>query len=139
MGGAFNPPKKREGDMELNNGEIWMAKPALDKLMQLDLPWKTSLAMSKLSMKLNTEYLPIEQTRLGLVKKYGKVDKGNPEMMRVDASNGNYPKYMEAFVELMNTEVKVDIEKVMSPESMDEAIEIKPNTLMVLEKFVGVS
>ncbi len=125
--------------MKLTNGEIWVAKPQLDKLVEYDMPWETSLAMSRLALKVNAEYAPIEQTRLGLIRKYGKPDKDNPNMTSVDKESKDYNKYMEEFAELMNKEVTVDAKKVELPADMDGALAVKPVILMALEKFLGAS
>lgn len=84
---------------------------------------------------------------MGLVKKYGEADKDNPKQINVDPESENFPKFAEELGELFAQEVEVIFDKVKLPENvaatcdkcghnMDKMLEIEPNILMALEKFV---
>ncbi len=126
--------------MKLTNGEVWMAKPQLDKLVELELPLKTSLELFKLSKKINEEFIPINQTNQGLIKKHGTVDKDNPKTIGIKPGDANWSDYMEEFAELMSLEIEVDVEKVevKLPEPK-EGETIKAKAFIILGNLVGVS
>ena len=134
--------------MKLNNGEIFNAWEALNKLTPegTKFPVRVSMAIVKLRTKLSEPYKEIEEVRNGLIKTYGKEEGGQT---RVDPEYEGFPKFVEEFNELMAQEVEVVIEKVKLPEkvattcdkckhNMDKMLEIEPSVLMALEKFVEV-
>ena len=134
--------------MELNNGEIFMAREPLGKLLSEKFPVKVSYGLAKLANKLNNQLKVIDDTRNSLVAKHGKHDAAG--QVSVDLKSESYGKFMEELTELFNVTVELDIEKVMLPEkvaatcdkcshNMDRPLEIEPNALMQLDKFVGVS
>ena len=102
-----------------------------------------------INTKLNEQLKVIDEVRNGLIKTYGKPDKDNPQQISVPQDSKDYGKFLEEFVELMNQEVEVVIEKVKLPEkvaatcdschlNMDKSLEIEPSTLMALDKFIEV-
>lgn len=134
--------------MKLNNGEIFNAWDALNKLTPegTKFPVMVSMGIVKLRTKLSDPYKEIEEVRNGLIKTYGKEEGGQT---RVDPEYEGFPKFVEEFNELMAQEVEVVIEKVKLPEkvattcdkckhNMDKMLEIEPSVLMALEKFVEV-
>lgn len=120
--------------MKLTNGEIFSAKVPLQQLTANKFPVKTSLALVKLTQKLNEFLVPIEQVREGLIKTYGKPIPENPQQTKVEPGDENWDKFIEEFKELMSQEVEVVIEKVELPDTL----EIEPAILAALEKFVKV-
>ena len=125
--------------MELINGEIFNAREPLGKLMEQKFPVKTAYGLAKMANKLNEQFNIIEQVRNGLIKTYGEADKNNPQQISVKQDGENFQKFVEEITELMNQEVEVVIEKVKLPEMVDgKPLEIEPNILMALEKFVEV-
>ena len=134
--------------MKLNNGEIYNAWDALNKLTPegTKFPVMVSMGIVKLRTKLSDPYKEIEEVRNGLIKTYGKEEGGQT---RVDPEYEGYPKFIEEFNELMAQEVELVIDKVKLPEkvaatcdkcshNMDKMLEIEPSVLMALEKFVEV-
>ena len=133
--------------MKLNNGDIFSAQEPLRKLIEQKFPVMVSYKLSKLVMKLNEQFKVVEEVRMGLIKKYGEADeKGNSQ---VKPEGENWAKFVEEFNELMAQEVEVVIEKVKLPEkvsstcdkcnhNMDKSLEIEPNILIALDKFVEV-
>ena len=125
--------------MKLLNGEIFNAREPLQKLLGKELPVKIAYSLAKMANKLNEEFKTIEAVRNGLVKKYGEADKDNPQQIRVDPEGDKYPKFVDELTELMNQEVEVVVEKVTLPSEVDgKSIQIEPNVLIALEKFVEV-
>jgi len=61
-----------------------------------DIPVKYGIEIARLGRKLNELIFPIEQTRNGLLKKYGKQEGQN---ISIKPEDENFEKYMEEFVE----------------------------------------
>jgi len=120
--------------MKLTNGEIFSAKVPLQQLTANKFPVKTSLALVRLSQKLNEFLVPIEQVREGLIKTYGKPNPENPHQASVKPDDENWDKFVAEFTELMAQEVEVVFEAVELPDTL----EIEPAILMALEKFIKV-
>ena len=121
--------------MKLTNGEIFNAKVPLQQLVANKFPVKTSLALVKLTQKLNEHLVPVEQVRDGLIKTYGKPDPERPQQIRVNPEDENWAKFVAEFGELMSQKVEVVFQKVTLPETL----EIEPTILMALEKFIEVA
>ncbi len=135
--------------MKLNNGEIFMAREPLQKLMEQKFPVMVSYKLAKMVSKLNEQQKVIDEVRNGLIKTYGKPDKDNPQQISVPQGGKDFPKFMEEFGQLMEQEIEIVFDKVKLPEkvaatcdkcshNMDKALEIEPNVLMALDKFVEV-
>ena len=137
--------------MKLQNGEIFMAWDALNKLTPegTKFPVKVSMAIVHLRTKLETPYREIEEVRNGLIKTYGTPDKENSQNISVKPNCEGFDKFAEEIRELMEQEVEVTFEKVKLPEkvastcdkcshNMDRMLEVEPNVLMALEQFVEI-
>ena len=135
--------------MKLNNGDIFTAREPLAKLMEQKFPVMVSYKLAKMTSKLNEQLKVIDEVRNGLSKTYGKADKDNPQQISVPQDSRGFSKFMEEFGTLMNEEVEVVFDKVKLPEkvaatcdkcshNMDKSLEIEPNVLMALDKFVEV-
>ncbi len=133
--------------MKLTNGDIWVVQEPLKKILEQKFPVMVSYKLAQLVSKLNEPFKIIQEVRVGLVKKYGKVNKkGETE---VKEGSEDWEKFVTEFNELMNQEVEVDIQKVKLPEkvattcdkcshNMDKPLEIEPSILMALAPFVEV-
>ena len=130
--------------MKLLNGEIFTASRPLSKLVDKDFPVKVSIALRQLVTKLGESLKVIEDVRSGLVRKHGKGEGGNIEIITPDDPKGrpvskSYPKFVAEFNELMTTEVEVDIEIVKVPAETDgKPLQMSVNDLVALEKFIKV-
>ena len=139
--------------MNLNNGEIFMSREPLAKLMEQKFPVRVSYNLAKMAGKLNEQLKVIDEVRNGLIRTYGKTDKDNPQQLSVDPKGKDYPKFLEEFNELMNKEEEIDFGKTEVPvklpekvagtcdschHNMDRMLEIEPSTLMALDKFIEV-
>ena len=135
--------------MKVKNQIIYLSGNAIQRLGEIKLPVKTSLAVAKLSLKLMEAQKPIEQVRKNIVMEYlplKKDDKG------VDIPLTEIQqKELEAKVnELMEEETELDWkDKIKLPEmvsstcdkchhNMDKPLEIESNILAVLEPFLEV-
>ena len=103
--------------MKLNNQEIWLAYPNLEKLAGMALPVKASLPIAVIVSKLRTPYMVIDSERQKLVRKYGKVDT-KTKQVTVSYDNENAGEFAREFGELLIREWPEDFtfEKVKLPE-----------------------
>ena len=135
--------------MKLTNGEIFVAREPLAKLMEQRFPVMVSYKLAKLASALNDQLKVIDETRNKLIKDYGTPDKDNTQQISVRPDSDGFAKFAEEFAELMATEVELDIAKVKLPEkvaatcdachhNMDKMLEIEPGTLLLLDKFIEV-
>ena len=135
--------------MKLTNREIFGARESLVRLMGERFPVKVSYGLAKLAGNLNPQLQVIEDVRLGLVKTYGEADQDNPNQTKVDPAGENYPKFLDELNELLDQEVEIACEKVKLPEkvvstcekckhSVEKLLEVEPNILLALDKFVEV-
>jgi len=133
--------------LKLSNGDVFLSREPLQKLMGEKFPVKTAYGLAKLSNKLNEQLKVIDEVRNGLIKKYGETDgKGN---LQVKQESPNWIKFVEEFKELMAQEVEIVFEKVKLPENvaatcdkcshnMDRRYEVEASILMSLDKFVEI-
>ena len=135
--------------MKVKNHIIYLAGNTIQRLGEVKLPVRTSLAVAKLTIKLVDAQKPIEQVRKDIVKEYlplKKDDKGvNIPLTEIQQ------KELEAKVnELMEEETDLDQkDKIKLPEmvsstcdkchhNMDKPLEIESHILAVLEPFLEV-
>ena len=124
--------------MELLNGEIFVAKTALEQLFEIDLPVRTSMDLAKLIGKVTEAWNAIEKVRTGLVTKYGSED---PEtrQKRVAQDSEEFTKFIEEYNELMEQKTELVFDIVRLPQNVDgKPLVIKPALLVNLLKFVEV-
>jgi len=118
--------------MKLQNGDIFMVREPLQKLIEQKFPVMVSYKLAKLVAKLNEQFKVIEDVRMGLIRRYGKADeKGNAQVKPEDE---NWPKFLDEFNELLEQEVEIVFDKVKLPNDF----EIEPSVLIPLEKFIEV-
>ncbi len=133
--------------MKVLNGEIFVAIKPLEELLKQKLPVKVSYGLAKLAIKINTELKAIEEVRIGLVKKYGTT--GKDDEINIKPGDLNWVAFAKEFDELMSTESEIVFEKVKIPEkitgvcdkcghNLDVCLQIEPNTLISLQKFIDV-
>ncbi|KKN62200.1 hypothetical protein LCGC14_0514790 [marine sediment metagenome] len=135
--------------LKLTNGQIYQAKEPLQSLMEIKLPVRASYNVAKLAIKLNDKLRAIEETKNGLIKKYGKPGKDKPGQIEVHPDSEGFMPFVTEMNELMLVEEEVVFTKIQLPESvtstcdkcshnMDRPLEIEPSILMALEKFIEV-
>jgi len=133
--------------MKVTNRDIFEGRNAIQELLRIKLPVRTSLHVAKLSRKFNEVLKDIDVVRRNLIDTYGtKSERGGKE---IKADNENFPKFMQEFDELLELEVDITATKVKLPEmisatcdachhNMDRPLEIEPWILASLDKFVEV-
>lgn len=125
--------------MKLNNGEIFMAREPLQKLMGEKFPVKVSYNLARLTSKLNEQLRVIEEVRNGLIQTHGEASKDNPQQIAISPDSKNFPKFAQELAELFNQEVEVVFDKVKLPEEVDgKPLQLEPSVFMALEKFIEV-
>ncbi len=132
--------------MKLSNREILEAKAAIDGLLQMKLPVKTSWGLAKMGGKLYAIAVCIDAVKQGLFTTYQiYVEKGEKDNVtvvksRADAADDSVTKFMGELNTLLALEVEVDLDgKVALPlEVDDKPLEIEGSLLMPLEKLITV-
>lgn len=125
--------------MKLANGDIFNAREPLQKLMEEKLPVKIAYGLAKLGSTLNGQFQIIEQVRNGLIQTYGAEDPENPQQWKVEPGSEKGKKFIKEMDELFVQEVEVPIVMVALPEMVDGvALQVEPQVLMALEKFITV-
>jgi len=121
--------------MQVSNGDIWQAQPALGELLKEKLPVKTAYWLAKLGRKLGERYRDISQVHDKIIQQYGEPnDKGNIE---VKPDSPHRAECIAAITELMETEEDFPIDKITLPS--DNGLCVSAATLLVLEPFVEVA
>jgi len=134
--------------MKLTNGEIFQAWVPLQRISEISLPVRVSLAVAKLSNKLKDSFNTIESVRNSLIRKYGELDP-KTNMIAISPESANIGKFADELKELFDQEEEVAFGKIKLPEvvastcdkckhNMDKPLEIEPQLLIPLEKFVEV-
>jgi len=133
--------------MKVANKEIYNCKTALEELVKVKLPVKTSLQAAKFANKVSEKLKAIDEVRLGLIKTYGeKNDKGQ---ISVSPESPKWEQFAKEFNELMEIEEEFVFEKIKIPEkvtgtcdackhNMDVTLQIEPSVLMALERFIEI-
>ena len=116
--------------MNITNGEIILAREALQKLIELRIPAMLAFKLAKLTNRVNVLYQDIELTRVSLVRQYGAEKEGNFSVD--DASKGDKTKFWEDYVSVLNKEVEIDTEVINLPDDL----EVESSVLMPLVKFM---
>ncbi len=134
--------------MKVTNGEIMSCKGALEELVKVKLPVRSSLQTAKFANKVSSKLKAIEEVKNGLIKTYGeKNDKGQTS---VTPESPKWESFVKEFNELMDIEEEFVFEKIRLPEkvagtcdsckhNMDVTLQIEPSILMALEKFVEIT
>jgi len=120
--------------MKLTNAEIFNAKGAFTKLLNVKLPIKVNYELMQTVTKLNDQWTIIEGLRSKLVQEYGKEDEKRKGIFQVTPDCPKYANFMADFGELMMQEVELDIKVVKIPDTL----EIEATVLMPLQKFVTI-
>lgn len=119
--------------MKVTNGDLFICKEPMERLREReDIPVKHGIEIARLGRKLNEYIFPIEQTRDGLLKKYGKQE---GQKLSIEPEDEGWEKFMKEFVELMN----MDAGEVVLPKAkIPSNINIPTKDLEALEPFIEV-
>lgn len=132
--------------MRVKNGELYLAREPLRKLIEQKFPVKVAWGLAKLANKLNDNLRPVDETRNGLIKKYGTQE---GSQYHISPGDEAWEAFSREHEELMAQEVEMVFDKVRIPEkvagacdkcshNMDICLTIEPNVLMALEQFIEV-
>jgi len=113
--------------MKLKIREILEARPVLEKITNFSLPVKTSYNIMRNMRKIEQEIKPFEQSRLQLVRKYGKPD----ETGKITVTEDNMQKFYEDMASLLEEDVDIDIRTI----KIDQLGEVKltPNEIQFID------
>lgn len=134
-------------NLKIKNQVIFLSGNAIQRLGEIKLPVKTSLAVARLALKLTDAVKPIEKVRKDIVKEYLPLKKGddNKEIPLTPEQQSELEKKVN---ELMEEETDLgEISKIKLPElvsstcdkchhNMDKPLEIESNILAILEPFI---
>ena len=131
--------------MKLTNGEIFIAKEPLQKLLAEKPPFAVSYGLAMLASKLDSQLGVIEKVRVGLFQTYGTPNPENPRQLRrppqmIEDDNKNMvenpqaTKFVSEYNELMSKEIEIVIDIVEIPSTVE--LNIEPNVLLALLKFI---
>src|SRR5262249_22232382 len=99
--------------MKFTLGQLVASKPALEKLLNNDLPVAVSFRLSKLIKSLNSELQHHEEERIKLVKKYGTTNETGVAVLP-----DRFQEFVKDMDSLNGLEVNLDI-KPVSIEDLD--------------------
>jgi len=123
--------------MIVTNGEIYGAIRPLRELAQKQLPMKQSYQVLRLVKALRDDTAILEQMRTALIDKYGV--KNQNGVSEIKPEHANWDAFLTDFNELMGTEVEVDFDPIVLPETVDgEEFKIDAVSLEALEKFIDM-
>ena len=142
--------------MKVKNGELMACKGAVEELIKVRLPVRTSLQVAKFTNRLNEKLKAIDTVRQGLIKEHGSpAEKGNgfevigPNDIQKRVQSPGWEQFVKEYNELMEIEEDFTFEKIKIAETvfgtcsschhnMDIALQIEPSILMPLERFIEV-
>ena len=122
--------------MKIKLGELSTIIGSLNKLIDKEIPIKTSYKLSKLTRNLMNEYKIYEDNRMKLINKYAEKDEnGNIKINKEDNTimilNGNRDKFNNEFIELVNIEIELEFDKIKLDDLSD--VMISPRDLLNLD------
>ena len=121
--------------MKLKLGELNIVLESLNKLIDKEIPIKTSYKLSKLTKKIIDEYSIYEENRMKLINKYAEKDVDNNIIInKKDNSTTmigeNKINFNKEFTELINIEMELEFEKIKLDDLGE--ISISPRNLLYL-------
>lgn len=119
--------------MKLSNGQIYVAGPAVRKLMGQKVPVSSSARIVRLAQELDIHLAVIEGVRQQLIKQYGKEVDGD---IKILPNTPEMESFSKDWAELLVEEVEVKFEggKLKLPWT----VEIDPQSLLALDAFVEI-
>ena len=106
-------------EVKVKAGVLRAAASSIDKLMSADFPVRRAYQLTKLLRQVRQELENTEAVRKKLVDKYADQEEGPGTISRVKKENE--PQFMEEFTELMETEIDIDIEDVLTLQDLERA------------------
>lgn len=116
-------------------GELKGIIENLVKLMEIGMPIPTGIKFKRLAKFLFLEIEIMEETRKGLIEKYGKRDENNTLVIKNEKYDFDNPvAFNQAYMEMNNADVSIEFEPV--PLTALGKIDPPPICLLVLDKFI---
>lgn len=117
--------------MQIKLSDLFSAKPTLDGLLELDLPFLTSYKVARLAARLRDEFAAAESARIKVFSRHG-TEKDGKITVPLDKS-----KELEADLKLLQAEeVEVDVKPL--PASLFKSVPtLKPKFLTGLGPFIS--
>lgn len=119
---------KTENRLEVR--ELLEAKTALQKLLNSDLPVRTSFKLSRLVRKINEELTDFETKKIELIKKYGKEN----DKKGIEVTEENKEKFFNDMTEVLKVKIRFDVEPIALISL--EGAKLSAVDMVVLEKFI---
>jgi hypothetical protein len=116
--------------MNITIGDLVASKPALERLLNAQLPVRTAFRLSKLTKLAGSELVAYDEQRIKLCEKYGKINGTQYEFAAADK-----PQFEREITELASTMVELAFEPVQIHDL--GSIEISALDLVMLEPFVA--
>ena len=113
--------------MKVTLGQIVGSSEPLGKLVQEKMPISTAFRLSSIMKKVQGVLETYDESRKTLIEKHGKDGEIKPE-------SKNWDKFIDEMNELLQTETKLDVEKVKS--SSLSKVECTPADLLALEYLI---
>ena len=95
--------------MKFTMTELFNMKDGLQRLVQKEIPIKTSFKLARFTKRVNEELVILDQARVGLVERYGSKDELTGQA-RVD--EGNVKEFIKELNEVLKIEVDIDFESI---------------------------
>tara|TARA_R110002020_G_scaffold372202_2_gene583698 strand:+ start:757 stop:1104 length:348 start_codon:yes stop_codon:yes gene_type:complete len=113
--------------MKLKLGQIVGSSEPLGKLMNSSVPISTAFRLSSILKKVQGVLETYDESRKVLIEKHGENGEIKPE-------SKNFNKFVDEMNELLETETKLDVEKI--EQSSLSKVEITPSDLLALEWLI---
>ena len=129
------------------NGELFIAMPAIGKLVDMDFHVSDSIKLRKLKNQLLEPYKVITEVRDALIKKYGQEEpKGSGQITVIGPNDPNgrpmspdFMKFVEENATLMLPVCDAKFEKIKLPSQIDgKPISLSSNDLDRIDKFIEI-
>ena len=119
--------------MKMTNIEAEMHLQLLSKMVNQELPRKTSVAIARNLRKLNDELKEYREQKDNLIRKYGKENEDGQIGIDMNADREAFAKFVEELTPINQLEFEIDIMKI----SYDDLPEtITPETIFGLEFMI---
>lgn len=118
--------------MKILLGDLKKAEPALAKVLDAEMPFKTAYRLKKLASQVAAELMHVEKERGELVKKHGTKNAQGA----ISVPKENLDAFMIEWNMVLDTDVEFNADLI--PLAALEMVPVSPSDLMVLEPFLEV-
>jgi len=123
--------------MHLQLGKLLNAEASLNKLINSDLPAKTSFQVARLAKKISGDIVDFKKANQELIEKYGERKDGKLIIEKGKYKLGKNTKtFNEEYRALIESEIKIDFD-LIELENI-EGLTLQPKDLLLLESFITI-